>query len=110
MRLKENEATVTSGDKKVKASTYSVSRATTFKGEIDLRGMTGDEAWLAVDKYFDEANLANVRTVRLIHGKGTGALRAALWKYFKNDTRIKAYRHGTYGEGDAGVTVIEFKQ
>ena len=63
-----------------------------------------------VDKYLDDAVLAGIPTVRIIHGKGTGALRAALWKYFKTDSRIKSYRHGAYGEGDAGVTVIEFKQ
>jgi DNA mismatch repair protein MutS2 len=109
LRLKENEATVTSGDKKVKASTYTVSRATTFKDEIDLRGRTGDEAWLAVDKYFDEATLANVRTVRLIHGKGTGALKTALWKFLKGDRRISTFRIGQFGEGDGGVTVVELK-
>ena len=78
----------------------------TFKPEIDVRGMIGDDAWFVVDKYIDDAVLAGMPTVRIIHGKGTGALRAALWKYFKSDRRIKSYRHGEYGEGDAGVTVI----
>ena len=78
----------------------------TFKSEIDVRGMIGDDAWFVVDKYIDDAVLAGVPTIRIIHGKGTGALRAALWKYFKHDKRIKSYRHGEYGEGDAGVTVI----
>ena len=82
----------------------------TFKTEIDVRGMIGDDAWFVVDKYLDDAVLAAIPSVRIIHGKGTGALRAALWKYFKNDRRIKSYRHGEWGEGDAGVTVIEFKQ
>ena len=109
LRLKENEPKVISGDKKVKASSYSVTRTTTFKDEIDLRGMTGDEAWLAVDKYFDEATLANVRTVRLIHGKGTGALKTALWKFLKGDRRISTFRIGQFGEGDGGVTVVELK-
>ena len=81
-----------------------------FRAEVDVRGMIGDDAWFVVDKYLDDAVLANVPSVRIIHGKGTGALRAALWKYFKTDKRIKSYRHGEYGEGDAGVTVIEFKQ
>ena len=81
-----------------------------FKCEVDVRGMIGDDAWFVVDKYLDDAVLASVPFVRIIHGKGTGALRAALWKYFKNDKRIKSYRHGNYGEGDSGVTVIEFKQ
>ena len=72
--------------------------------------MIADDAWFVVDKYLDDAVLASVPSVRIIHGKGTGALRAALWKYFKTDKRIKSYRHGAYGEGDAGVTVVEFKQ
>ena len=109
LRFKENEPQVVTGGKKVKASSYSVTRTTTFKDEIDLRGMTGDEAWLAVDKYFDEATLANVRTVRLIHGKGTGALKAALWKFLKVDKRISNFRIGQFGEGDGGVTVVELK-
>lgn len=109
LRLKENETKVISGDKKIKASSYTVSRVTTFKDEIDLRGMNGDEAWLAVDKYFDEATLANVRTVRLIHGKGTGALKTALWKFLKGDKRISSFRIGQFGEGDGGVTVVELK-
>ena len=78
----------------------------TFKPEIDVRGMIGDDAWFVVDKYIDDAVLAGMPTVRIIHGKGTGALRAALWKCFKSDKRIKGYRHGEYGEGDAGVTVL----
>ena len=73
-------------------------------------GMIGEDAWYVVDKYLDDAVLAGVPSVRIIHGKGTGALRAALWKYFKTDSRIKSYRHGNYGEGDAGVTVIQFKE
>ena len=89
------------GEGKVKKSITS-----TFKSEIDVRGMIGDDAWFVVDKYLDDAVLANVPTVRIIHGKGTGMLRAALWKYFKTDKRVKAYRHGEYGEGDSGVTVI----
>lgn len=109
LRLKENEPKVIIGDKKVKASSYTVTRTTTFKDEIDLRGMNGDEAWLAVDKYFDEATLANVRTVRLIHGKGTGALKTALWKFLKGDKRISNFRIGQFGEGDGGVTVVELK-
>ena len=81
-----------------------------FRPEIDVRGMIGDDAWFVVDKYLDDAVLASIPSVRIIHGKGTGALRAALWRYFKTDPRIKSYRHGEWGEGDAGVTVIEFKK
>lgn len=83
--------------------------SSSFRAEVDVRGMIGDDAWFVIDKYLDDAVLAGVPSVRIIHGKGTGALRAALWKYFKTDNRIKSYRHGNYGEGDSGVTVIEFK-
>ena len=80
-----------------------------FKIEVDVRGMIGDDAWFVVDKHLDDAILANVPFVRIIHGKGTGALRAALWKYFKSDKRISTFKHAEYGDGDAGVTVIELK-
>ncbi len=80
-----------------------------FRDEIDLRGQTGDEAWFMVDKYFDTAILAGFHTVRLIHGKGTGALRQALWQYLKKDRRVATFRIGKYGEGDGGVTVVELK-
>ena len=95
---------------KVNEGKVKKSIVSTFRPEVDVRGMIGDDAWFVVDKYLDDAVLAGIPTVRIIHGKGTGALRAALWKYFKTDSRIKSYRHGAYGEGDAGVTVVEFKQ
>lgn len=91
---------------KVNEGKVKKSIVSSFKSEVDVRGMIGDDAWFVVDKFLDDAVLANIPTVRIIHGKGTGALRAALWKFFKSDKRIKAYRHGEYGEGDAGVTVV----
>ncbi len=81
----------------------------TFKAEVDLRGMTGDEAWFVVDKYIDDAMMAHVGSVTLIHGKGTGALRTALWRLLKSDSRVASFRPGVYGEGDYGVTVVEIK-
>ena len=101
VKFKNSEAQKPVSEGKVKKTI-----ASTFRPEVDVRGMIGDDAWFVVDKYLDDAVLAGMPTVRIIHGKGTGALRAALWKYFKTDKRIKAYRHGEYGEGDAGVTVI----
>ena len=101
-REKKQQRPVSEG--KVKRSVVSE-----FKLEVDVRGMIGDDAWFVVDKHLDDAILANVPFVRIIHGKGTGALRAALWKYFKSDKRIKNYKHAEYGDGDAGVTVIELK-
>lgn len=80
-----------------------------FSPEIDLRGMTGDEAWFAVDKYIDDAYMAGFFTVTLVHGKGTGALRQALWTALKKEPRIASFRQGMYGEGDGGVTVVEIK-
>jgi len=100
---------VISGKTKKAASEFHAKVNRDFRDEIDLRGLLGDEAWLAVDKYLDEAVLANFGRVRLIHGKGTGALRNALWQRLKNDRRVKSYRIGQYGEGDGGVTVVDIK-
>ena len=107
--LEEEESTVSIGGKKSAASGYRVSVSRDFRDEIHLRGMTGDEAWSHVDKYFDEAQLAGFHTVRLVHGKGTGALKAALWKYLRTDRRVASFRQGQFGEGDGGVTVVELK-
>ena len=71
--------------------------------------MIGDDAWFIVDKYLDDAIMAGVRTVRIIHGKGTGALRKAIVQYLRGDRRVSSHRMGAYGEGDAGVTVVELK-
>ena len=94
-------------DKSRKSATYS-SRPD-VKAEIDLRGMTGDDAWFMVDKYLDDAKRGGLSAVTLIHGKGTGALRAALWRYLKSDKRVENYHVGAYGEGDFGVTVVNIK-
>ena len=77
--------------------------------EIDLRGMTGDEAWIEIDRYLDSAGLAGLSSVRLIHGKGTGALRAAVRSSLRDDPRVASFRSGQQGEGDTGVTVVELK-
>ena len=71
--------------------------------------MTGDDAWFAVDKYLDEAVLANLSQVTIIHGKGTGALRTALTGFLRKDKRVKTMRAGMFGEGDSGVTVVTLK-
>ncbi len=109
LRLHEEEVSVISNGKKRAAGSYKVTVNRDFRDEIDLRGMTGDEAWNAVDKYFDEAALANFRTVRLIHGKGTGALKKHLWDALRKDRRVATFRIGQFGEGDGGVTVVELK-
>ena len=87
--------------------THSVSAV---RNEIDVRGNIGDDAWFIIDRYLDDAILAGHEQVSVIHGKGTGALRAALWQFFRQDkARIKSFRSGRYGEGDLGVTVLELK-
>ena len=80
-----------------------------FSPELDIRGMYGDDACFMLDKYLDDATLAGIRTVRIIHGKGTGALKAAVWQYLKGDRRIVSFRLGVFGEGDGGVTIVEIK-
>jgi DNA mismatch repair protein MutS2 len=109
LQLVENDAKIISGGKKKAASSYKMSVSRDFRDEIDLRGMTGDEAWNAVDKYFDEAQLAGFHTLRLIHGKGTGALKKSLWESLRKDKRVVTFRIGQFGEGDGGVTVVEIK-
>jgi len=76
--------------------------------ELDLRGLTGEDALIELSKYLDHAVHARWKEVRIIHGKGTGALRKAVHTYLKTYKHCKAYRLGNYGEGDTGVTVIEF--
>ena len=80
-----------------------------FSASYDVRGRNVEDAWLEIDKYLDEAILFGVKSVTIVHGKGTGLLRKGLWEFFRKDTRIKKYRNGEYGEGDFGVTVIELK-
>ena len=81
-------------------------KAANITTEIDVRGDTCDEAIFVIDKFLDDAVLSSLNTVRVIHGKGTGALRKGLWDYFKHDSRVREYRLGNFGEGDAGVTVL----
>lgn len=80
-----------------------------INGEIDIRGMASDEAIMVLDKYIDEAVLTGIGIIRIIHGKGTGVLRAAVQKYLKGHKSIKFYRNGIYGEGENGVTIAELK-
>lgn len=95
--------------KKDAHSTYRAAVSAAFKPELDIRGMLGDDGCFMVDKYLDEANVAGIRSVTIIHGKGTGALRNAVWKFLKSDRRVAQFRAGQYGEGDYGVTVVELK-
>ena len=77
--------------------------------EIKLLGMTVDEALPILEKYLDDAYLSNMASVRVVHGKGTGALRKAVQEYLKKNPHVKSYRAGMFGEGDIGVTIVELK-
>ena len=86
-----------------------MSKSASVSTEINLIGMTVDEALAHLDKYLDDAYLAHMPSVRIVHGKGTGKLREAVQKHLKRCKYVKTYRMGEFGEGDAGVTIAEFK-
>ncbi len=87
-----------------------MSKSYSISTEINLLGRTVDEALSELDKYLDDAYLAHLPSVRVVHGKGTGALRSAVHNYLRKNRVVKNYRLGEYGEGDAGVTIVEFKE
>ena len=96
--------TSTSGIGKIK-----MSKSLSVSPEINLLGKTVDEALSELDKYLDDAYLAHLSSVRIVHGKGTGALRNAVHAHLKKLKTIKEFRLGEFGEGDAGVTIATFK-
>jgi len=90
-------------------SQIKMSKSINVSTEINLLGKTVDEAINELDKYLDDAYLAHLPSVRIVHGKGTGALRQAVEKHLKKTGYVESYRRGEYGEGDAGVTIAVFK-
>ncbi|MBR5515828.1 MAG: endonuclease MutS2 [Clostridia bacterium] len=110
MLVGDGAITITTAEKKkVSHGDYSRKVSSGFKPELDLRGMNGEDAWYQVDKYLDDALLSGIRIVTLIHGKGTGKLKAALKPFLQRDKRVATFREGMYGEGDGGVTIVELK-
>lgn len=101
--------TSSSPKKQVPVTTVQRSRDENTSSELDLRGATLDEALIETDRFLDEAFLANLGSVYIIHGKGTGALRAGIQEFLRKHKHVKSYRLGNYGEGGAGVTVAELK-
>ena len=95
--------------KKTSAKSASERIIQAFNPEIDLRGNYGDDACFILDKYLDDAKRAGVKTLRIIHGKGTGALRKAVTDFLRRDSRVASVRCGTFGEGDTGVAIAELK-
>ena len=115
LKIKTNVSALAPGkEEKKKKSPQSYisgeSRAySTVKTELDLRGETVEDALLLVDKYLDDAALAHLESVTIIHGKGTGALRSAIGDMLRHHPHARTFRPGKYGEGEAGVTVVEIK-
>ena len=105
-----NEPVVTApGLQRSGAGKIKMSKSLSVSTEINLLGKTVDEALPALDKYLDDAYLAHMPSVRVVHGKGTGALRNAVHSHLKRLKYVKEFRLGEYGEGDAGVTIVTFK-
>ncbi|MDO5145683.1 MAG: endonuclease MutS2 [Eubacteriales bacterium] len=88
---------------------YSINKAATISPEINLLGHTVDEAVAKLEKYLDDAMIAGLSSVRVVHGKGTGALRKGIHEYLRRQKFVKSYQLAEFGEGDAGVTVVTFR-
>jgi len=107
VRLLEGETSRSA--KKIIAKSEAKLRTEAAKSEIDVRGMTSEEAVSAVEMFIDSAFLGRLESVRIIHGKGTGALRSAIHASLKRNKQVKSFRLGTFGEGESGVTIAELK-
>ena len=99
----EKEKKAVGGTRTVKGSQRELS------AELDIRGQTVEEAILEVDRFIDNAVLCGISTVTIIHGKGTGALRAGIHQHLRSNSSIRTFRLGVYGEGETGVTICEIK-
>ena len=97
------------GVKKSSTGKLRIEKSKAATTEINLLGMTVDEACMELDKFIDNAALAHLPSVRIVHGKGTGALRKGVQQYLKRNKHVKSFRLGEYGEGDAGVTIAEIR-
>ncbi len=109
--LEKLDDTVLTGGNFIKTGSgkIKISKSTSVSTEINLLGKTVDEAIMELDKYLDDAYIAHLPSVRIVHGKGTGALRKGVHNYLRRQKHVKSYRLGEFGEGDAGVTIVEFK-
>lgn len=107
--LLEEETVRTDKMQRSSSGRLKMSKSYSVSTEINLLGKTIDEALSELDKYLDDAYLAHLPSVRIVHGKGTGALRKAVQNYLRKNKTVKNFRLGEFGEGDAGVTIAEFK-
>lgn len=115
MRLWTKETNLMLLNEKVKQQVGKTTRtvksqsARKVQTEVDLRGLTVEEALLELDQFIDNAVMTNINVISIIHGKGTGALRTAVQNHLKRHRNIKTFRLGVYGEGESGVTIAELK-
>ena len=110
LEIIEEPMTITEKQRqRTSTSKMKMGKSMSVRPEINLLGKTVDEALAELDKYLDDAYLAHLSPVRIVHGKGTGALRTGIHNYLKRLKYVKSYRLGAFGEGDAGVTIVEFK-
>ena len=107
--IDDEPVTKTSFSARSATGSMKMSKSYTISPEINLLGKTVDEAIAALDKYLDDAYLSHLSTVRIVHGKGTGALRKAVQGHLKKVKYVQSFRQGEHGEGDAGVTIATFK-
>lgn len=111
LALLQEEAVITAPNmQKTSAGKIKMSKSSSVEIEINLLGKTVDEAIAELDKYLDDAYLAHIPSVRIVHGKGTGALRKGVHNYLRKVKYVSSFRLGEFGEGDAGVTIVEFKK
>ena len=107
---KLDDTVITGGNfSKTGSGKIKMSKSASVSTEINLLGKTVDEAIMELDKYLDDAYIAHLPSVRIVHGKGTGSLRKGVHNYLRRQKHVKSYRLGEFGEGDAGVTIVEFK-
>jgi DNA mismatch repair protein MutS2 len=107
--LLEEAPSAGSKNRSTGAGKLKMSKSLSVSTEINLIGKTTDEAIALLDKYLDDAYLAHMPSVRVVHGKGTGALRNAVHNHLKRLKYVKSFRLGEFGEGDAGVTIVAFR-
>ncbi len=109
LQLADEPVVTTPTFQKTGTGKIKMSKTAQISPELQLLGYTCDEAISILDKYLDDAYLSHLNQVRIVHGKGTGALRTAVHNHLKRQKYVKSYRLGAFGEGDAGVTIVEFK-
>ena len=110
LELLDEPVITTPSLQKTGAGKIRMSKSASVSTEINLLGKTVDEAVAELDKYLDDAYIAHLKSVRVVHGKGTGALRKGVHDYLRRQKHVASFRLGEFGEGDAGVTIVEFKK